>query len=117
MLEFTITNNSTTNALQPLSGNGSCFISELRFLLSGIEAERIGGGGCSHGRIVESLQRGLPAAKSFEEAGTGVRIKTADAADVLSMVKGGILEANSIAALVTANPPGHNSKNFSTDLS
>ena len=44
MLEFTVTNNSTTSALQPLSANGSCFFSELRFLLSGIEAERLGGG-------------------------------------------------------------------------
>ena len=52
MLEFTVTNNSTTNALQPLSANGSCFFSELKFLLSRIEAERIGGGGCSYGRIV-----------------------------------------------------------------
>ena len=29
MLEFTVTNNSTTNALQPFSANGSCFFSEL----------------------------------------------------------------------------------------
>ena len=43
ILEFTVTNNSTTNALQPLSANGSSFFSELRFLLSGIEAERLGG--------------------------------------------------------------------------
>ena len=60
-------------------------------MLSGIEAERIGGGGCSYGRIVEALQRGLPSAKRVEDAGTGVGIKTADAADVISMVKGGIL--------------------------
>ena len=109
MLEFSITNNSTTNALQPLSANGSCFFSELRFLLSGIEAERIGGGGCSYGRIVEALQRGLPSAKRVEDAGTGVGIKTADAADVLSMVKGGILMSNSIPAVSAANP-GQNSK-------
>ena len=64
MLEFTITNNNTTHALQPLSANGSSFFPELRLLLSGTEAERIGGGGCSYGRIVEALQRGLPSAKT-----------------------------------------------------
>jgi hypothetical protein len=76
MLEFTVTNNSTTHALQPLSANGSSMFAELRFLLSGIEAERIGGGGCSYGRIVEALQRGLPSAKRVEDAGTGIGIKT-----------------------------------------
>ena len=107
MLEFTVTNNITTNALQPLSANGSSFFSELRFLLSGIEAERIGGGGCSYGRIVEALQRGLPTAKRVEDAGTGVGIKTADNADVLSIVS--ILMSNSIAKTDVANP-GQNSK-------
>ena len=97
MLEFTITNNSTTNALQPLSANGSSFFSELRFLLSGIEAERIGGGGCSYGRIVEALQRGLPSAKRVEDAGTGFGIKTATADNIISLANGGILESNSIA--------------------
>jgi hypothetical protein len=109
MLEFTVTNNSTTNALQPLSANGSCFFSELRFLLSGIEAERIGGGGCSYGRIVEALQRGLPSAKRVEDAGTGFGIKTANAANLLSLANGGILESNSIAKQDNA-APGQNSK-------
>jgi hypothetical protein len=109
MLEFTVTNNSTTNALQPLSANGSCFFSELRCLLSGIEAERIGGGGCSYGRIVEALQRGLPSAKRVEDAGTGFGIKTAAPADLLSLAKGGILESNSIAKQDSA-APGQNSK-------
>ena len=109
MLEFIVTNNSTTNALQPLSANGSCFFSELRILLSGIEAERIGGGGCSYGRIVEALQRGLPSAKRVEDAGTGFGIKTANAANVLSLANGGILESNSIAKQDNASP-GQNSK-------
>ena len=109
MLEVTVTNHSTTNALQPLSANGSSFFSELRFLLSGIETERLGGGGCSYGRIVEALQRGLPSAKRVEDAGTGVGIKTANAADMLSLAQGGVLESNSIAKQDPAHP-GQNMK-------
>ena len=96
MLEFTVTNNSTTHALQPLSANGSSLFSELQFLLSGIEAERIGGGGCSMGRIVEALARGLPPAKRVEDAGTGFGIKTAEPADMLSLAKGAISKATAL---------------------
>ena len=45
---------------------------------------------------VEALQRGLPAAKRVEDAGTGFEIKTA-LAELLKLAQGGILETNSIA--------------------
>jgi hypothetical protein len=45
VLEFDLKNSDTANALQPLSANGGSFFSELRVLLGGIEAERIGGAG------------------------------------------------------------------------
>ena len=47
ILEFTVANNSTTHALQPVSANGSCFFSEFRFLLSELRRnglEEVGGG-------------------------------------------------------------------------
>ena len=44
VLEFTVVNNSTSRGLKTLSANGSCVYSELRLLLSGIEAEKIEGG-------------------------------------------------------------------------
>ena len=97
MLEFTVVNNSAANGLKPLSAYGACFFSECRLLLSGIGAERIGGGGCSYGRIVEAFQRGLPSAKRVEDAGTGLGIKTGLADDPLKLAQGGILESNSIA--------------------
>ena len=65
-------------------------------MLSGIEAERIGGGGCFYGRIMEALQRGLPSAKRVEEAGTSFAIKTVDAADMLKLAQGWIWESKSI---------------------
>jgi hypothetical protein len=98
VLEFDLKNNSTTNALMPLSANGASFFAELRVLLGGIEAERIGGaGGCSYGRIFEALSRGLPSAKRVDEAALAFGIKTADAADVLKLAQGGILNSNSQA--------------------
>ena len=98
-----VTNNSTTNALQPLSANGSSFFAELRLLLGGIECERLGGS-CSYGRIVEALQRGIPAPKRVEEAGTGFGIKTALPADLLKLAKGGVLESESLPKQDAAFP-------------
>ena len=90
MLEFDLTNISTTHALQPLSANGGSFFAELRVMLGGIEAERIGGaGGCSYGRIMEALPRGLPSAKRIDEAGLafGVKMATASTAAGDSLLK------------------------------
>ena len=116
MLEFTVTNNSTAHYNRSPRVNLRFFFSELRFLLSGIGAERIGGGGCSYGRIVEALQRGLPSAKRVEDAGCGIGIKTADAADILSMAKGGILASSSIAKQDPAHPMQNSKKVFHRPL-
>ena len=105
VLEFTLTNNSTTHALQPLSANGGCFFSELQFLLGGIEAERIGAGG-----------GGLPAAKRVEDAGIAFGIKAARNADVLALVNGGVLDSNSIPMADVAAPAQNSKKVFHRPL-
>ena len=77
--------------------------------MSEIEAERIGGGGASYGRIVKALHRGLPSAKRVEDAGTGFGIKTALAADLLKIAGGGVLESESLPKQDALNP-GQNTK-------
>ena len=64
--------------------------------MSGIEAKRVGGGGCSYGRLAEALHRGIPASKRVEDAGTAFGIKTGTAADLLKLARGGVLESESL---------------------
>ena len=64
---------------------------------------RVEGGGCSYGRVMEALSQGLPAATRAEEAGTAFGIKTADGNDMLKLSQGGILESNSVRFADGAN--------------
>ena len=97
----------------PLSANGACFFSELRLLLSGIEVERIGGGGCSYGQLIEALQVGTPA-KRVEDAGTCFGAKVAAAAAVLKLAqRTPHTQGNSRRRCSTALPWGSEASIFS----
>ena len=99
VLEYTITNNDATNALQMLNSSAGVVFSELRVLASGIELERIGGGGCSYARIEECLNRTLPVQKRVDAAGLAFEAATHTAANAtLDLFQGGVLQAGSIAA-------------------
>ena len=45
---------------------------------------------------MEALHRGIPSGKRVEDAGTGFGIKTAAAADLLKLARGGVLESENL---------------------
>ena len=104
-LRYTLTNNSGTDSLQPLTADGGNWFSELRILASGIVAEQIGGGSCGYDRVLAALNLGLPIGKRIDAAGMAFGIKTVkpanDATDpngTIDMFKGTEVVPNSIAA-------------------
>ena len=102
VLEFTVRNDDATQALRPITSSGGAFFSELRVMCSGIEVERIGGGGCSYTRIEEALSKGLPIQKRIDQAGMAFQVATKTAGGAtLDLFEGGVLETGSLGATLS----------------
>ena len=67
-LQCKFVNDDLALPLKPISSELHCLFEQLTISISGQVVEQIGGGGCSYGRIVEMLSKGMSAEKRTSNA-------------------------------------------------
>ena len=100
VLEFNV-HNSSAAQLQPICGAAS-FFNELKVMVSGVEVERLGGGGMSLARLENALERGLPLQKRVDMHSMGFPIITSAAG--VDSLQGGPMKHETIPAAAGGAP-------------